>query len=120
MQRIFTQTYHVPGTLAADLGIRFTVPTNCQLVHVSAVGSNSYAAGLELGTSADADAYLEKCSIGVSGTPVEKGRSNFVGSQYPHITDGTIFVITLDYNYNGGGAANASANVTIVLTFTEG
>ena len=120
MLRIFQQTFHVPGTLAADVNIRYTVPCDCQLLHVSAVNSTSYAGGLELGNSGDADAYLAKCNIGVSNTPVEKARSDFVGGQYPHISDGTIIVITLDYNYNGGGSANASANFTIVLTFSEG
>jgi hypothetical protein len=121
----FTHAFHVPGTLSADLNIRFKAPTDCQLVHVSAVGSNGYAAGLEVGDATDADGYLTKYSIGVSNTPVEKEAiSDFsgalAGSQYPRISDGDVVALTLDYDYNGGGAANASADVTIVLTFVEG
>lgn len=116
----FTLTWHIPGTLGANLDIRHTLPHGCQLVHVSAVGSNSAAAGLQIGTSADASAYLAKASIGVSGTPVEKSRADFSGGQYPRITDGTVLAVALDYDYNGGGGSSASANVTITLTFEEG
>ncbi len=117
---IFQQAYHVPGTLAADLGIKFKAPFDLQLQKVSAVGSNTYGAGLKIGSSADDDLYMALKTIGVSGTPVEFARSSFIDSQFPHITAGTIVVLTLDYNYNDGGAANASADVTIVLTLSKG
>jgi hypothetical protein len=127
MQRIFQIAYHVPGTLTADLSIVWTAPCDCQLLHVSAVVSDANAAGLEIGDSADADEYLTKSDVGVSGTPVEFDGDDFVDSDgnshncyYPHITDGTILKITLDYNYNGGGAGAASDDFTIVLTFAEG
>jgi hypothetical protein len=120
MNRTFQQSYHVVGTLGADWNIRFYLPFDAQLIHVSAVGSNAYAAGLNIGSSSDTDAYLTKSDIGVSNTPVEFDRDDFVGDQYPHIADGTIIVLQLDYNYAGGGSANASADVTVVLTFTEG
>jgi hypothetical protein len=125
MQRKFVQAFHVPGTLGADLAIVWTVPSDCTLKHVSAVGSNAYGAGLEVGTTGDANGYITKYTIGVSSTPVQKeAESDFDGalanSAYPHITDGTVMKLTLDYNYNGGGSANASADVTIVLTFIEG
>ena len=121
----FTLSYHVPGTLAADLNIRWKAPAPCTLVHVSAVGSNSYAAGLNVGTSADTDGFITKHSIGVSNTPVEKqALADFdgalAGSQFPRIADGDILVLELDYNYAGGGSANASADVTLVLTLEEG
>lgn len=125
MQRKFQVAFHVPGTLTADLDVRWTVPSDCTMVHASAVCTDAEAAGLEIGNS-DADAaYVTKFSIGVSGTPVEKeSLADFDGSvalgQRPHILDGTIIVLTLDYNYNGGSSALASDNVTIVLTFVEG
>ena len=117
MQRVFQQSYHIPGTLTANITITFTVPFACQLVHVSAVASNNSDATLIIGTSADTDAYLESVTIGDSGTPVEKARSAFVGTQFPHIADDTVVVITLDFD---GSAGTAAANVTLVLTFTEG
>lgn len=113
----FVVTFHIPGTLAANITPVFTVPFDCSLEHVSAVASNDSAATLKLGNSGDDDAYLAECAIGDSGTPVEKGRADFVGGQYPHIANGTVFTATLDYN---GDAGTAAQNVTILLTFSEG
>lgn len=120
MERIFTHTYHVPGTLGADLNIRFKLPCNAQLLHVSAGGSNAAAAGLSLGHSTDGVAYMAKKAAGVSGAPVEFDRDDFVGSQFPHIAQGTVFVAAVDYDYNGGGSSSASADITLVFTFSEG
>jgi len=127
MQRKFTMSFHVAGTLAADLNIRFTVPSPCQLVHVSAVASDANAFGINIGDSADTDEYLTKQSSGVSNTPAEFDGDDFVDADgvahtlyYPHIADGTVVVIEVDFNYNGGGSAAASDDPTIVLTFLEG
>lgn len=120
MERIFTHTYHIPGTLGADLNIRFILPCDAQLLHVSATGSNTAAAGLSLGNSTDGSAYMAKKSVGVSGTPAAFDRDDFVNNQFPHIFQGTIFVATLDHDYNGGGSSSASADITLVLTFSEG
>ncbi len=124
MQRVFQQAYHIPGTLAADVSIKFTAPFGMQLVHVSAVASNDSDATLALGDSDDADEYLTAAAIGDSGTPVEFDGDDFVDADgnthnryYPHITDGTVVVVTLDYD---GATGTAAADVTLVLTFTEG
>ena len=117
MNRTFQQTYHVAGTLAANLNIRFTVPFDCQLVHASAVASNDSDALLILGPSTDTDGYLESTVIGDSAVPAEFEREDFVGDQFPHIADGVVFCAILDYDGAGGTAA---ADFTLVLTFTEG
>ena len=117
MDRIFQQTYHVPGTLAANLDIRFTAPMDCTLLHVSAVASNDSDATLAIGTSDDTDEFLTAAAIGDSQVPVEKTRTDFEGDQYPRIQDGDVVVLTLDFDGAGGTAAQ---NVTIVLTFAEG
>ena len=124
MLRKFTMSFHVPGTLSANLNIRFTIPSPCTLIHSSAVASNDSAATLCLGTSADTDGYLVACVIGDSNTPVEKEVADFdgalltyVGSEPPRLADGTIFVAILDYDGAGGTAA---ADFTLVLTFQEG
>jgi hypothetical protein len=117
MDRVFQQTYHVPGTLGANLAITFTAPFDMQLVHVSAVGSNTNNGILDIGNSSDADAYLDAVDIGDSHTPGEFDRDNFVDTQYPHIADGTVVKIALDYDGAGG---TATADFTLVLTFTEG
>lgn len=120
----FVHSYHIAGTLAANITIYFTVPANCSLEHVSVVGSNANDATLKIGTSGDDDGYKTAAAIGDSGTPVEWDLDNFdgalltdAGKEYPHILDGTIVVLTLDFDGAGGTAA---ANVTIVLTFSEG
>ena len=124
MQRKFTHAFHVPGTLSANLNIRFTVPSDCCLVHVSAVGSNANDGLLTLGTSADTDGWLASCAIGDSNTPVEKAIANFdgallsdAGNEPPRAVDGTIVVAILDYD---GAAGTATDDFTLVLTFVEG
>ena len=122
MNRVFQVAFHVPGTLAADLSIVWTAPFACQLVHVSAVGSNANNGLLTIGTTTDADGYVTSISIGDSDVPVEiEGITGFdgalAGSQYPHIADGTVLTAVLDYD---GAAGTATDDFTLVLTFTEG
>ena len=117
MQRKFTHAFHVPGTLGADLAIIFTAPSDCQLVHASAVASNNSDATLKLGTTSAAEAYLEDCVIGDTNVPVEKERADFVDTQFPRLSDGDVFLATLDYD---GGSGTAANDFTLVLTFVEG
>lgn len=109
---------HVPGTLAANLGINFTAPCDLTLVEVQACGSNANNGQLKAGTSSDDDAYLALFDIGDSGAPVQKKLiSDFVGGQFPHISKGTVVVFTLDYD---GSAGTATQNFTLLAVFTEG
>jgi hypothetical protein len=124
MHRKFVQTIHVPGSLAANLDIRWTVPSDCTLVHVSAVASNDSDATMAIGTSANDDGFLEACVIGDSSTPVEKAVADFdgdllsdPGSEPPRLSDGDVFVILIDFDGDGGTAAD---DLTLVLTFQEG
>jgi len=124
MQRKFSLAFHVPGSLAANINLRFTVPSDCTLVHVSAVASNDSDALITLGTSADTDGFLESCVIGDSATPVEKAIADFdgallsdAGNEPPRLSDGDIFVVVLDFD---GAAGTAADDFTLVLTFQEG
>lgn len=117
MDNQFTLCFHVPGTLAANLDIRWTAPFNCTIEHVSAVASNDSDATLKVGTSADDDEFLEESVIGDSQVPVEKGRTDFVGDQFPRIEDGDVVVFTLDYDGSSGTAAH---DVTIVAMLSKG
>jgi hypothetical protein len=117
MMRKFTMAFHVPGTLSADLSIIWTAPAGAQLVHVSAVGSNANNGLITIGTTSDADAYLESASIGVSDVPVEFELADFVGDQYPVIADGDVCTIVLDHDGAGGTATD---DFTVVLTLLEG
>ena len=120
----FQNTIHVPGSLTANLDIRFTVPSPCSLVHVSAVTSNDSDATMALGTSADTDGFLTASTIGDSQTPDEFDLDDWdgalvsdVGNTPPRLADGDVFVITIDYD---GSSGTAGDDLTIVLTFTEG
>lgn len=122
MNRVFQTAFHVPGTLSANLSLKWVAPFDCQLIHVQAVGSNANDATLKVGTSADDDGYITAFAVGDSGTPVEKeALSDFDGAladgQYPHITDGTIINLAVDYD---GASGTAAQDLTVVLTFTEG
>jgi hypothetical protein len=117
MDRTFTQTIHVPGTLAANIAVYFVLPMDVQLIHVSACGSNANNGILDIGPSTDTDGYLDGVDIGDSNVPSEFDRDNFVGTQFPHIAKGTIITVNLDFDGAGG---TATANFTVVLTFTEG
>jgi hypothetical protein len=113
---IFTQSFHIPGTLSANLDIEWKIPFDCQLLHVSWDNSANSNGTITLGNSSTADAYLTTTGIG-NNTVVTKSKADFVGGEYPHILKDTVFVIGVDYD---GSSGTAAANLTIVLTFAEG
>jgi hypothetical protein len=113
----FTHTYHVPGTLAANVSMYFTAQADCQLIHVSCNGSNANNGILDIGPTSDTDGYLDAKDIGDSNTPIEYDRDDFVGGEFPHIVKGTVVAISLDFDGAGGTATH---DFTLVLTFTEG
>mgnify|MGYP005847347813 CR=1 FL=1 len=114
---LFTQTIHVPGTLSANLSIVFALPVDCQLIHVSAVGSNNNDGLLTIGTTASGSAYLASSAIGDSNVPAEFSRASFVDAQYPHLAKGTLMAVALDFD---GASGTATQNFTCVLSFLEG
>lgn len=114
MIRKFTQTFVVPGTLAASPNFQWKAPSNCTLLHVSACNTSANAGSIKLGTTSDDDAYLEAFTCGVSSNPSEADRDDFVGGQFPRIADGDICKLTVTDH------ALHMANVCVVLTFAEG
>lgn len=117
MERIFQQAYHVPGTLTANIVPVFAAATDCTLLHVSAVASNASSATIKIGTTADDDAFLVARDVGDTNVPGEFDRDDFVNGQYPRLTDGSLVLVTVDFD---GAAGTAAANLTVVLTFAEG
>ena len=124
MDRIFQQTYLIPGTLSADVNIRFAAPFDMTLLHVSACGSNANDGLLTIGDDSDADEYLTSSAIGDSNTPAVFDGNDFVdtsgnshGRYYPRIEAGGIVAIALDHDGDGGTATD---DFTLVLTFAEG
>lgn len=123
MQRKFTHMIHVPGT-GVDMNAYFIAPSDCQLVHVSAVSSAAQNGTFQIGDSSDQDEFLTASAIGDSGTPNEFDGDDFVDAAgnthsryYPRITDGTIVRVSVDTD---GGVSGTADDLTIVLTFVEG
>lgn len=117
MLRTYQVMFHVPGTLSANITPVWAAPFDCQLVHVSAVATNNSDATIKIGTTSDDDAYLTPSNVGDSSVPAEFDRDDWVGAQFPHIADGTVLMVTVDYD---GSSGTAAQNLTVVLTFTEG
>jgi hypothetical protein len=115
MQLLFP--VHVPGTLAANITFHFKAPFDLQLIGVQAVGSNAHDATLKVGTTSDDDAYLTAKNVGDSAVSAEWDRDDFVGTQFPHISAGTVILVTVDYD---GSSGTAVQNLTVVLIFTAG
>jgi hypothetical protein len=117
MLKALTHMIYVPGALGADMVVRFKAPCDLQLIHVSGSISNSGSTLITIGNSDTAAAYLASIIVGISNTPTEFDRDDFVGGEFPHIAKGTIIAIAVDYD---GNAGTAGQNLTLVLTFTEG
>jgi len=117
MFNVFTLNYYIPGTLAANHVLEWVAPFDCQLIHAQAHQSDYGISTLMICNSTDTDAYMAATAIGDSDVPTEWDRDNFVGTQFPHIADGEILVLTLDYD---GSAGTAAQNAQICLTFTQG
>ena len=118
MLRPFIYPIHIPGTLTANITVRWTTPMDCTLQQVSAVASNDSDALLKIGTAVDDDAFLQLTAIGDSGVPVEfTAPDSFRYLATPRIRKGDVVIFTLDFDGAGGTAAQ---NVTIVGAFEEG
>jgi hypothetical protein len=114
----FVVSYHTAGTLAANHAFTFTIPFDCTLEFISAVGSNTNNGILDIGYTGALEAYVKDKDIGDGGVPgTVDAPGEFVGSNYPHIAAGTVLVATLDYDGAGGTAA---ADFTLVMVFSEG
>jgi hypothetical protein len=113
----FVHHIHVTGTLAANVTDIFALPADCQLEHISAVGTNASNAQIKAGTTSSDAAYLALADVGDSSVPAEFDRDNFVGGEYPHLVKGTLVQVTVDFDGAGGTAVQ---NLTVTLTFAEG
>lgn len=110
--------WHIPGTLTANIDIRFTAAFDFTIKEISAVASNDSDATLAVGISTDTDSVLVATTIGDSQVPSVKTRSNWATTN-PNgiINNDEVVVLTLDFD---GAAGTAAQNVTIVMTILEG
>ena len=111
-------TFHIPGTLTANINMRFTAAYDFRVKEVSAVASNASDASLEVGISSDVDSILATYDIGDSDVPIVKKVADFASTNSDGIVSaGEIFVLTLDFD---GAVGVAGQNVTIVVSILEG
>ena len=114
----FAMTIVIPGTLAAPVIFKTTIPSPCTIQHLSMVQSNARNGRVKIGTSSDDDAYLAYTEAGQSGTPVTKSTvTDWACSGRPHLSKDEVFTVYVDHD---GDAGTAADDLTIVITFTEG
>jgi len=111
-------SFHVPGTLSANVVITWTAPYDGRVKHISAGGSNANDGLLIFGISTDNNSILASASIGDSGTPVEFDVDNWAtNNPTGAFSKGEILVATLDYD---GASGTATDDFTLVITTLEG
>lgn len=111
--------FHVPGTLSANLDIRWEAAFDCRLKHISALASNDSDATLAVGGGADGStAILAAAAIGDSGAAVEFGLADWATTNPTAVlAKGDLLKLTLDFD---GSSGTAAQDVTIVLTLLDG
>lgn len=111
-------SFHVPGTLTANLVISWTACADGRIKHISAVASNDSDATLMAGDSGDTNEYLAAAVIGDSGVPVEFTSANWATTNpTAAFKKGDVLVFTLDFDGSSGTAAD---DFTMVVTTLEG
>jgi hypothetical protein len=109
---------HFHGTMAANGTFRWKTPCDLTLTHVSAASSVDTNATVKIGhTGTDGDDdYMAAKDVG-DQTAAEYDRADFVNGEYPHIAQGTVLLVTVDFD---GASGTAAQNCSVVLTFVEG
>jgi hypothetical protein len=115
---LFVMSLTVPGTLTADADMRFSFPFGVTLIGGNAGCDNTTSFLLNVGTAADADAYIDDLTVsGAAATTTDIAAGDLVDGAPMHIAAGTELVLAVDYD---GGAGGDSANVDVHLFFREG
>ncbi len=110
--------FHVPGTLSANLDIRWAAAFDGRVKHISAVTSNDSDATMIFGVSTDTDEILASTTIGDSGIPSEFDHDDWASTNpTAEFSKGEVLVLTVDYDGSSGTAAD---DLTVVITLLEG
>ena len=118
---VFPIHFRVFGALTADEYFQFKAPFELQLIQVDGNAANTTTCIIDIGTVADADAYLDnKTLTGATDTPTTWDRDDFVADsngvgQYPAIPKDTVVEIAVDYD---GGAGGNVDDLMLTLWFT--
>jgi len=113
---LLNKHFAIDGTLTADAKRRFQAPFDLQLVRVNAGCDNATSFILDIGSEADADAYLDGVTVtGAAATTTLYDQDDFVGGEFPVIPAGTEVAVAIDYD---GGPGTDGAGVHVDLWFT--
>lgn len=108
--------FSFPGSLSQNVNMRWTVPSDCRILHISAVSSNNSDATFTFGISTDPDSILNSSAVGDSGVPAVYNSGDWAGTNPTgDLTAGQVAVLTVDYD---GAAGTAAADLTVVITTT--
>lgn len=111
-ERVVTYCFNVVGNLSGNYEWYAKLPFGLTITHVSAVASNNSDATIKVGSTDDDDEVLTASVVGDSGTPAEYDSADFV-SAAPHLDDGDILDVTIDYD---GESGTAAADLQVVIT----
>ncbi len=115
---IFTLGIEMDATLTGDIVRRFSLPVGATLIGANAGCDNTTSFILDVGTAADADAYIDGVTItGAAATTTDIAASDLVDGKPMHIPANTEVVITIDYD---GGAGGDAAGINVDLFLREG
>jgi hypothetical protein len=115
---LFVMQLFIEGTLTGDVTRRFSLPVGATLIGANAGCDNATSFILDVGTAADADAYIDAATItGAAATTTDIAASDLVDGEPMHIDANTEVVITIDYD---GGAGTDGAGINVDLFFREG
>jgi hypothetical protein len=121
MLRPFALSFHVPGTLTANITFIWTAPFDCTLRSISAVATSATNATIEAGTTTDPNGFLVASAVGPSSVPATYDRDDFLGALMSggeaRLSAGDVFNIPVDFD---GDAGTAAANLTVVAILEEG
>ena len=115
----FVVTWHVHGTLAADVVIRYKLPCAATLVRVDTCGTADAEGALVIGTVGDTDGYVKTYTPGHNATFSVKDRGDFDGAlnsdtnECPHLAKDTELLLTWTHD-------DGNTDTDIALTFLEG
>lgn len=106
----YTVTLNYPGAMTGDQDPYFTVPQDCQLLHVSAQCITQDAI---IFLEDDGTDITDTTTVTAGVTPAEITKTEMVDDEYPHIAKDSIIHVDID---NGSNCVD----LVIVMTFSEG
>lgn len=110
----FPITFHVSGTLTADISSTVAFPFGVQLTGVQVSSSGATDSKVKIGTPSNDTAYMTARDSGASKAIKSYDRADFSGGENVHLSPGSLLQLTVTKG------TTAAKDVTAILLFTEG